>query len=56
MGMSAAVTDRSSLYLTLAIKYFERAEKAESPVLQAKVRELAREYRDQAARLLGEAA
>jgi hypothetical protein len=37
-------------------KYFERAERAESPVLQAKFRELAREYRDQVVRLLGEAA
>jgi len=50
--MSAPVTDTPSLYLNLAIKYFERAEKAGSPALQAKLREMAGEYRDQALRLM----
>jgi hypothetical protein len=44
--MSAPVTDTPNLYLSLAIKYFERAEKADSPALQAKLREMAAEYRD----------
>ena len=50
--MSAPVTDTPSLYLNLAIKYFERAEKAGSPALQAKLREMAAGYRDQALRLM----
>jgi hypothetical protein len=50
--MSAPVTDTPNLYLSLAIKYFERAEKAGSPALQAKLREVAGEYRDQALRLM----
>jgi hypothetical protein len=50
--MPAAVTDTPNRYLNLAIKYFERAEKAESPALQAKLREVAGEYRDQALRLM----
>ena len=50
--MSAPVTDTPNLYLCLAIKYFERAEKAGSPALQAKLREMAGEYRDQALRLM----
>jgi hypothetical protein len=31
--MSAPVTDTPNLYLNLAIKYYERAEKAGSPAL-----------------------
>jgi hypothetical protein len=50
--MSAPVTVTPNLYLNLAIKYYERAEKADSPVLQAKLREMAAEYRDQALRLM----
>ena len=41
-----------SHYLCLAIKYFERAEKAGSPALRVKYREVAGEYRDQALRLM----
>jgi hypothetical protein len=50
--MSAPVTDTPNLYLNLAIKYYERAEKVDSPALQAKLREMAAGYRDQALRLM----
>jgi len=52
MGNVSGVADKSNLYLNLAIKYFERADKANSPALKAKFRELAVEYRDQALRLM----
>ena len=50
--MSAPVTVTPNLYLKLAIKYYERAEKVDSPALQAKLREMAAGYRDQALRLM----
>jgi hypothetical protein len=50
--MTTSVTNIPNLYLCLAIKYFERAEKAASPALQAKLREVAGEYRDQALHLM----
>jgi hypothetical protein len=44
----SAVIDVPNRYLELAIQNFERAERADSPALQAKFRALAAEYRDKA--------
>jgi hypothetical protein len=41
-----SVTDISDRYFRLAIENFERAERENSPQLQAKFREMAGEYRD----------
>jgi hypothetical protein len=49
------VADISSRYLELAIRYFERAARTDNLVLQAKLRELAGEYRDKALQILDHA-
>jgi hypothetical protein len=48
----ADVIDVPKRYLELAVQYFERAEQADSPALQAKYRELAGDYRDKALEML----
>jgi hypothetical protein len=48
----SGVIDEPSRSLELAIQYFERATQADSPVLQAKFRELAGDYRDKALEIL----
>jgi hypothetical protein len=52
LAMPAVVTNLSNRYLRLAIENFERAEKADSPALKAKFRQVAGDYRDQALRLM----
>jgi hypothetical protein len=49
------VADISSRYVELAIQYFKRAARTDNPVLQAKLRELAGEYRDKALQMLDRA-
>ena len=46
------VADISSRYTELAIQYFERAARTDNPVLQAKLRKLAGEYRDKALQII----
>jgi hypothetical protein len=48
----ADLIDVPSRYLKLAVQNFERAERADSPALQAKFRELAGDYRDKALEML----
>jgi hypothetical protein len=47
--------DKSNQYLELAFRYFQRAEQADNPVLQAKLRKLAGEYRDKALEMIDRA-
>jgi len=49
------VADISSRYTELAIRYFERAARTDNPVLQAKLRKLAGEYRDRVLQMLDRA-
>jgi hypothetical protein len=46
------VADIPDRYLRLAIEHFERAERTDNPQLQAKLRELAEDYRDRAIEML----
>jgi hypothetical protein len=47
--------DKSSQYLELAFRYFQRAEQADNPALHAKLRKLAGEYRDKALEMIDKA-